>query len=65
MLDSRRHDRGGVVQYFLGVYKMKAIGLCIATMGFLFTVTGEHWEYYAAIAAGLTIYAGAFYLGRQ
>jgi hypothetical protein len=44
---------------------MKAIGLCIATMGFLFTVTGEHWEYYAAIAAGLTIYAGAFYLGRQ
>ena len=44
---------------------MKAIGLFIALMGFLFTVTGSYWEYYAAIAAGLAIYAGAFYLGRH
>ena len=44
---------------------MKAIGIFIAMMGFLFTVTGNYWEYYAAIAAGLAIYGGAFYLGRQ
>lgn len=44
---------------------MKTIGLFIAIMGFLFTVTGDYWEYYAAIAAGLAIYASGFYIGRN
>lgn len=44
---------------------MKAIGICIALYGFLLTVTGHHWEYFAYMTLGAALYAGGLYIEKR